>query len=127
MVLLVVALTGCGGPPPPPPITPAPKGAAVPASKIVGDATRGRQLYIRTCVACHGNDAKGLPGLGKDLTNNPFVKNQPEPQLVDFLKKGRAVTDPSNTTKRDMPARGGDPTVTDQQLADIVAYMRSLP
>jgi disulfide bond formation protein DsbB len=42
------------------------------------------------------------------------------------LKKGRPASDPANTTKVDMPPKGGNPALTDQDLADIVTYVRSL-
>lgn len=96
------------------------------SKSVVGDAARGRQLFSQSCVACHGADAKGLPGLGKDMTTSPFIKGQSDAQLVDFLKKGRPVSDPANTTKVDMPPKGGNPALTDAQLADIVAFVRSL-
>lgn len=99
-------------------------GAAV--AKSAGDPTRGKALFAQTCAACHGPDAKGLPGLGKDMTTSAFIKSQTDPQLVEFIKKGRPATDPANTTKVDMPPKGGNPAMTDAQLADVVAYIRTL-
>ncbi|MER3514081.1 MAG: hypothetical protein C4310_06580 [Chloroflexota bacterium] len=78
------------------------------------------------CAACHGTDAKGLPGLGKDLTASQFVKSQTDEQLVEFIKKGRDTSDPANTTGVAMPPKGGDPSLTDDQLRAIVAYIRTL-
>jgi disulfide bond formation protein DsbB len=91
-----------------------------------GEATRGKQLYTQGCAGCHGPDARGLPGLGKDMTTSAFVKSQTDTQLVAFIKQGRPANDPANTTRVEMPPRGGIPTLTDAQLADIVAYLRTL-
>jgi disulfide bond formation protein DsbB len=67
-----------------------------------------------------------LPGLGKDMTTSTFVKDQTDSQLVEFVKKGRPATDPANTTKVDMPPKGGNQAMTDAQLEDVIAYLRTL-
>jgi disulfide bond formation protein DsbB len=77
-------------------------------------------------VACHGPDAKGIQGLGKDLTASEFVQTKTNMEMVAFLQTGRPASDPLNTTGVDMPPRGGNPAFTDQDLADIVAYLRSI-
>jgi disulfide bond formation protein DsbB len=119
--LLVVACGGAAAP------TPAPSAKAkVAATLPPGDAARGMQLFTQNCVVCHGEGGRGVPGLGRDMTNSAFIKGQTDPQLVDFLRKGRLASDPANTTKVDMPPRGGNPTITDAQLADIVAHLRTL-
>ncbi|MBI4791127.1 MAG: cytochrome c [Chloroflexi bacterium] len=116
LVLVALALSACGG------------GAGSPAApaKSAGDPAKGKTRYDSTCTACHGADLKGITGLGKDLTTSTFVKGQSDVALVDFIKKGRSATDPANTTKVDMPAKGGNPALTDADLGDIVAYIRSL-
>lgn len=129
--LVVAAGVACsGGSAPTQSTTAASKGtsatAKAPAGQAAGDAARGKTLYTQTCVSCHGADAKGLPGLGKDLTNNTFIKSESDQQLVNFIKQGRPASDPANTTKIDMPPKGGNPALTDAQIADIVAYMRTL-
>lgn len=93
---------------------------------ITGDATKGKTVFGGTCAACHGPAAKGVTGLGKDLTTSAFVKGQTNNQLVAFIKQGRPTSDPANTTKIDMPPKGGNPALSDKDLADVVAYMRSL-
>jgi disulfide bond formation protein DsbB len=46
--------------------------------------------------------------------------------LILFVTKGRDPSDPLSTTGVQMPPRGGNPALTDQDLADIVAYVRTL-
>lgn len=101
-------------------------GGAAAAAKGAGNAAKGKELFTQSCVACHGPDAKGLPGLGKDMTTSAFIKGQSDTQLVEFIKKGRPINDPANTTKVDMPAKGGNAALTDAQLGDIVAFIRTL-
>ncbi len=121
-VALVIALaaTGCGGKKATPTPTPAPAGAT---SEMVA---QGKQWYEQTCSSCHGPDAKGLPNLGKDLTTSEFVKSQTDEGLLEFVKKGRPASDPANTTGVDMPPKGGNPALTDDQIRAIIAYIRSL-
>jgi disulfide bond formation protein DsbB len=91
-----------------------------------GDAVHGEELYQGTCAACHGADATGIDGLGKDLHNNEFTNSLTDPELIAFLEVGRPASDPDNTTGVDMPPKGGNPALTDQDLQDIVAYLRTL-
>jgi len=91
-----------------------------------GDAAHGAEVYAGTCSSCHGPDAKGMEGLGKDLHNNAFVAERSDQEMLDFLKVGRTATDPLNTTGVDMPPKGGNPALQDQDLLDVVAYVRTL-
>ena len=115
-------------------VTPAPTAAApspapTPVKAAVvptGDAVaRGKKAYI-SCMACHGKDATGVKNMGKDLVNSPFVERLSDQALADFIKKGRGPTDPDNTTKIAMPPKGGNPALKDEQIKDIVIYLRSL-
>lgn len=95
-----------------------------PASE--GDAAVGETLFQNTCAACHGPDAKGLPDLGKDLTTSEFVKGLTDAELVAFITEGRPISDPANTRGVAMPPKGGNPALSDEDLFDIVAYIRTL-
>jgi len=95
-------------------------------ASLKGDAKKGETAFAGTCVPCHGPDAKGMPGLGKDLTTSTFVKDTSDAELILFVTKGRPAGDPLNTTGVDMPPRGGNPALKDQDLADIVAYLHTL-
>ncbi len=99
--------------------------AAAGGSTLSGDPERGKEKFQGSCASCHGADAKGLPGLGKDLTTSAFVRQQTDAQLLEFIKRGRPATDPANTTGVDMPPRGGNPSLTDQDLMDIIAFIRT--
>jgi len=91
-----------------------------------GDAVAGEGKFQSTCSACHGPNAKGLPNLGKDLTISEFFKSSSDAELLAFLKTGRPSSDPANTTGVDMPPKGGNPALTDQDLADIIAFIHTL-
>jgi mono/diheme cytochrome c family protein len=121
-VLLVILLAGCGPNPPSAPVS----GQALKFGSLAGDAAKGRAAFIGTCAACHGQAATGMPGLGKDLTKSDFAKNLSNADLALFLSQGRPGGDPANTTKVDMPPRGGNPGLTDQDLMNIVAFIRTV-
>ena len=91
-----------------------------------GEVAEGHKLFKGTCAVCHGPDGGGMPKLGKDLHGNEFTKNLSDAELVEFLKKGRSATDPLNERGVDMPPNGGNPTLTEADLALIVGYMRTL-
>ncbi len=112
-----IFLTACGGGAPA--ATPTPEGPK-------GDPTVGQTKFSGTCSACHGPDAKGIAGLGKDLTTSTFVKGQSDHDLAAFVTKGRDPGDPLNTTGVAMPPKGGNPALNEQDLYDIVAYVRTL-
>lgn len=114
-------LAACGGG-----SAPAPTPTAAPPASLGGDPVNGQAKFATTCTSCHGQDAKGMQGLGKDLHNNAFIAGMSDEQVVEFLKKGRTASDPLNTTKVDMPPKGGNPALSDKDLADITAYLRTL-
>jgi disulfide bond formation protein DsbB len=127
LLITALALSACGSPPSSSGAT----GSNVSAeaqkyANLKGAASKGKTVFEGTCISCHGPDAKGMPGLGKDLTTSTFVKERSDADMVLFLAKGRPANDPLNTAKVDMPPRGGNPALKDQDLADVVAYVRSL-
>lgn len=91
-----------------------------------GDAALGEALYSGTCSSCHAPDATGLPGLGKALAASDFIGSMSDADLVAFIAQGRPASDPANSTGVDMPPKGGNPSLDDDDLLDIVAFLRTL-
>lgn len=102
--------------------------AAAPAFPVIRtpDIALGRKVYASTCMTCHGLKGEGLPGQGKSLIDNEFVAGLDDANLLAFLKAGRQPWDPLNTTKVQMPPRGGNPMLTDDDLRDVGAFLRTL-
>lgn len=92
----------------------------------VGDAGRGRDVFMGTCRECHGADATGVPGAGDNLTVSTFIPSKSDAELVAFVKKGRALNDPMNKTGIAMPPYGSNPKLTDQELVDAITFIRTL-
>ncbi|HLZ33908.1 MAG TPA: cytochrome c [Nitrospira sp.] len=76
-----------------------------------GDETRGEELYKASCVVCHGPRATG--GIGPRLANNPVLSN--DKAFWRIVYEGQHV----------MPPLKG--VVTEQQMADIRAWLKTLP
>jgi disulfide bond formation protein DsbB len=131
VVLTMAALTACGGgdekeeAAPTTAAVAVQQQAAAPAAPV-GDAANGAKVFSTACVACHGPEGKGVTGLGKDLTTSEWMQQQTDEQLIEFIKRGRDAGDPLNTTGIAMPPKGGNPAMTDQEIADLVAFMRTI-
>ena len=111
------------------PEAPAKPEAAAPESEPEAGsevALDGEALFKLTCPACHGQDAKGMPGLGKDMTNSKFINDMSDEELAEFIVQGRTADDPANTTGVAMPPKGLNPALGDAEIMAIVRYMRSL-
>lgn len=100
--------------------------APPPSTEPTGDAANGEALFGQSCIACHGEGGVGIEGLGKNMTTSEFIRGMNDDEFLAFVKTGRPVGDPANTTGIDMPPKGGNPALTDAQLLDIIAYIRTL-
>lgn len=87
----------------------------------------GRELFVANCSVCHGPDGGGVTNLGKTLQGNEFIETRTVPELVSFLQVGRPADHPLNETGVTMPAKAGNPNLTDDQLAQIAAYLKRMP
>ena len=77
---------------------------------LSGDATRGKELYLKfTCYACHGFDGHG--GAGARLVPMKML----QPVFTAYVR-----------SPRQMPAYR-EKVMSDQQLADVWAYINSIP
>lgn len=90
-----------------------------------GDPTRGKTQWMNTCLACHGDRGQGMPGQAFDIRDSQFIKSSTDDELVAFIAKGRMGFDPASRTGIQMPPRGGNPRLTDNDLRDIVAHIRT--
>jgi mono/diheme cytochrome c family protein len=96
---------------------------------VVGAQTvaEGKKLYASYCAACHGDQGKGdgvaarsLPVKPADHTNGAVMNQLSDKFLTDIISKGGSAVSKSAF----MPAWGN--SLNDKQIADIVAYVRSL-
>jgi mono/diheme cytochrome c family protein len=110
LVVLGSMLAACGGGSP----------------SVTGEAAAGQKIYNANCALCHGQGGVGKPALGKDLRQNAFIDGLTDDEMVEFLKEGRRANHPLNERGVDMPPRGGNPGLSDENLRLIVEYLRGL-
>lgn len=91
-----------------------------------GDPVRGLELYRGTCIVCHGEGGIGIEGLGKPWVGSDFIDSLTDAEMLAFLIEGRPADHPDNTTGIAMLPRGGNSSLTDDDLMDLIAYMRTL-
>jgi cytochrome c5 len=113
LVVVALGLGGCGG-------------AAGGGTIAAVDPAQGQQLFRQSCAMCHGMNGEGMSRLGQDLRHNAFIQRNSDDELAAFIKRGRPASDPANLRGVDMPPRGGNAALTDDDLVRIVAYLRSL-
>lgn len=91
---------------------------------LPGDPAKGETLYAQSgCGGCHGAALTG--GVGPAL--NPIEKipntTSLDPAfLIDIITNGRKHQ-PGDPRQTDMPAKGGTPSLTDQDIRDLAAYI----
>jgi mono/diheme cytochrome c family protein len=100
--------------------SPSPSAVALP-----GDPAKGQTLFGQSqCGTCHGASLSG--GIGPALNpieKLPGVANPLDPAfLIGIITNGRVhqAGDPRQT---DMPPKGGNTALTDQDIKDIAAYI----
>ena len=87
----------------------------------VSHVEAGKAVYDTTCVACHGENGKGtIPGVPDfNKKKGPLVKSDEE--LFTSIKDGFQ----SPGSYMAMPALGGNPDLTDQEVRDVIEYLRA--
>jgi hypothetical protein len=67
-----------------------------------------------------------MPRQGANLRESKFIAEQSDAQLLAFLRQGRTPADPTSRMGMLMPPRGGNRTLDDPALSDIVAFLREI-
>jgi mono/diheme cytochrome c family protein len=107
--------------------SPSPSGngsAATGSTALPGDPAKGQALYGTNCATCHGASLEG--GIGPAL--NPIEKlpgvNDPlSPAfLIQIITNGRQPQ-PGDPKQVPMPAKGGNASLTDQDVKDLASYI----
>ena len=107
-------------------ITPTPLPAATVTASAAVDLARGQSYYEETCAGCHGAQGEGVAGLGLPLVDSPLVMYASDLELLIFLRVGRPADHPDNTLGVSMPPSGGRPDWNNEEMGDVIAYLRLL-
>ena len=87
------------------------------SSKSSGNNAEAAALYKSKCQACHGADGNGSStgkALGAKAFSAPEIAKQSDADLVEMTKNGKGK----------MPAYKGK--LTDDQISELISYIRSL-
>lgn len=126
-LLIALALTACGKkeeqaatPAQPAAEVAKPAEAAKPEAPAAGDeqAAKGEKVFKATCAMCHQTGAAGAPIVGNKDEWGPRIA-QGMPMLYDHAIKG------FTGTKGMMPAKGANPSLSDDDVKAGVDYMVS--
>jgi cytochrome c553 len=93
-----------------------------PESTLHGNAGAGAAQYESVCVACHGAE-----GRGDEVLRAPPIVQLPDWYLVQELQNfriGARGADPADTWGITM--RANTLVMTDQAMADVIAYVQTL-
>lgn len=104
-----------------------------PGAALAGDAAAGKTTFTTNCASCHGESGKGDGPVGAALTPPPrdFTKGEFK---FDTDGDGKTGTDADlqNVIRNGGAAYGGSPlmapwpTLSEEQVANVIAYIRSL-
>lgn len=87
---------------------------------------QGQKLFAGQglCMACHGTDAKGIPNLGADLSDQEWIHSDGSYQgILKSIMDG--VASDRSTTGTVMPPKGGS-RISAEQLKAVAAYVWSI-
>lgn len=107
--------------------TPTPGQTGAPAGALPGDPNKGQQVYNQNCTACHGASLSG--GVGPKLNPLAKISGVPQyskitdPQVVQYLIQTVTNGKPASDGYPDMPAKGGNNSLSDQDVKDVVAFI----
>ena len=92
-----------------------------------GNDANGKKLYLTYCFTCHGKEGKGdgyaassQPVKPRDLTNNAVLSTRTDQQLFQAISEGSAHF------RGPMVMPSWWQSLTEQQLWDLAAYVRTL-
>ncbi|MHB1829043.1 MAG: c-type cytochrome [Steroidobacteraceae bacterium] len=84
-------------------------------------ASPGQTIFQTHCSVCHGNDGKGRMTGMPEFTRKHGVLSLPDTVLLQRIEHGYQAPGAPMA----MPPRGGDPSLTDEQIERVLAYLRS--
>lgn len=85
-----------------------------------GPVLSGKEIYNKTCIACHGADGTGaLPGV-PDLTKPDGRLSKSDKVLQQNISNG--FQSPESTMS--MPAKGGNPNLTEEDVKATLEFLR---
>lgn len=93
----------------------------LPVAHADGNLEHGSAIYHQTCVACHGADGTGaIPG-APDFTKKDGRLTKSDDLLIQHIANG--FQSPGSAMA--MPPKGGNPSLTEDDIEAVLRYMRN--
>jgi mono/diheme cytochrome c family protein len=84
--------------------------------------TRGKQVYLQQCLACHQADASGVPNMNPPLIKTKQVLGD-KTALIKIVLNGLQGVEVDGDSFNGVMAP--HPDLTDQEIADVLTYVRN--
>jgi mono/diheme cytochrome c family protein len=117
---LLLALGTCGA------VTAVARAQELPEGVTNGMIEEGGTIFrgAGLCHACHGQQGKGIPNLGADLSDDDWIHSDGSLDgIITTIKNG--VSGDKSTVGTTMPPKGGS-AISDEQIKAVAAYVWSL-
>lgn len=82
----------------------------------------GKTTYSTVCAACHGMNMEGI--VGPSLSDGTWLHANNEKDLVRIVTKGIGPGE-TKAGAIPMPAKGGRPDLSDEQIWEVLYYISS--
>jgi mono/diheme cytochrome c family protein len=93
--------------------------AASLAARPAGDAAAGKEVFLKKCKACHGEDGQGNQGMAKLLKTTITPLDAEEVQSKSDAELKKIITEGKDKMKPVKDVSGAD-------LDNVIAFVRSL-
>lgn len=96
-----------------------------PQPSLKAAITRGKAVYETTCLACHQQDGGGVPDMNPPLAKTKWVLGDKKALAKIVLKGLQGGEIDINGDKFHNPMPPQESTLTDQEIADVLTYVRN--
>jgi mono/diheme cytochrome c family protein len=96
--------------------------APVQSGGLKASITRGKQVYLQQCLACHQVDAGGVPNMNPPLIKTKQVLGD-RTALIKIVLNGLKGVDIDGDSYNGVMAP--HPDLSDQEIADVLTYVRN--
>ena len=93
-----------------------------PAFDLKKSITRGQEVYISNCIACHMEKGEGLEGVYPPLAKSNYLMADKKRSIVQIIK---GVSGPIKVNGVDYDAEMTAIDLSDEQVSDVLNYIRN--